>query len=183
MHRHHHDWAPVLQLDDDVEDEGSVGGVRLEEALPPPGGVGVEGGLDDFEQLEEEGGGAGEGGGRGVVIKGLRKEFGSKVAVAGLDLRLRVGDITCLLGHNGAGECFLLLFVSPHLFSQNSLYTFFTEPRGLDNNQTHKFWKLVLFLFVCVASVDSTSCGWFSFFFSQPACCALPGFTSRLLMS
>ncbi|CAM9472264.1 unnamed protein product [Scytosiphon promiscuus] len=27
-----------------------------------------------------------------------------KVAVAGLDLRLRVGDITCLLGHNGAGK-------------------------------------------------------------------------------
>ncbi|CAM9924170.1 unnamed protein product, partial [Hapterophycus canaliculatus] len=71
---------------------------------PTPGAeeIGVEGDPEDFEPLELEGGGEGEG--RGVVIKGLRKEFGSKVAVAGLDLRLRVGDITCLLGHNGAGK-------------------------------------------------------------------------------
>lgn len=100
---HNRSWAPVLQTDHD-DHEGSVG-VLFEEALSQPGGVGVEGGSDDFEICEEEGGdAAGEGEGRGVVIKGLRKEFGSKVAVAGLDLHLRVGDITCLLGHNGAGE-------------------------------------------------------------------------------
>ncbi|GMF24988.1 unnamed protein product [Phytophthora fragariaefolia] len=46
--------------------------------------------------------------GRAVIIAGLRKEFsvpgGKKVAVHGLDLKLYEGQITCLLGHNGAGK-------------------------------------------------------------------------------
>jgi ATP-binding cassette subfamily A (ABC1) protein 3 len=46
--------------------------------------------------------------GRAVVISGLRKEFavpaGKKVAVHGLHLKLYEGQITCLLGHNGAGK-------------------------------------------------------------------------------
>lgn len=83
----------------------TVDGGAREGAANGGSSVGVEGGPADFEPLEGGGYAEGEGGrGRGVVIKGLRKEFGSKVAVAGLDLRLRVGDITCLLGHNGAGE-------------------------------------------------------------------------------
>ncbi|KAJ8577610.1 hypothetical protein ON010_g1598 [Phytophthora cinnamomi] len=49
-----------------------------------------------------------ESSGRAVVIKGLRKEFsvpgGKKIAVHGLDLKLYEGQITCLLGHNGAGK-------------------------------------------------------------------------------
>lgn len=66
----------------------------------------LEGCADDFEAFDENGEGMAE----GVVISGLRKEFGSKIAVAGLDLRLRPGDITCLLGHNGAGAsyCFVV---------------------------------------------------------------------------
>ncbi|KAL4144394.1 hypothetical protein PRNP1_013527 [Phytophthora ramorum] len=46
--------------------------------------------------------------GRAVVIAGLRKEFsvpgGTKIAVDGLRLKLYEGQITCLLGHNGAGK-------------------------------------------------------------------------------
>ncbi|ETP45729.1 hypothetical protein F442_07924 [Phytophthora nicotianae P10297] len=46
--------------------------------------------------------------GSAVVISGLRKEFsvpgGKKIAVHGLDLKLYEGQITCLLGHNGAGK-------------------------------------------------------------------------------
>lgn len=72
----------------------------------PHGEAGTEGSPDDFEPLEE--GADGVGGGEGVIISGLRKEFGSKVAVVGLNLRLLPGDITCLLGHNGAGEFILL---------------------------------------------------------------------------
>ncbi|KAG4062461.1 ATP-binding cassette sub-family A member 3 [Phytophthora cactorum] len=49
-----------------------------------------------------------ENSGRAVVITGLRKEFlvpgGKKIAVHGLDLKLYEGQITCLLGHNGAGK-------------------------------------------------------------------------------
>lgn len=80
----------------------SAGVAGDEEASVRGGGGGlVEGDPGDFEPLE---GGEGEGGAAGVVIAGLRKEFGDKVAVAGLDLRLVPGDITCLLGHNGAGK-------------------------------------------------------------------------------
>jgi hypothetical protein len=39
-----------------------------------------------------------------VKISGLRKEFGSHVAVHGLDLTMYEGEIFALLGHNGAGK-------------------------------------------------------------------------------
>ena len=114
--RQNRGWIPLEQAEQDGDGDGdgdgdeevaSGGGggptgARMDGESQPRAVGGVGGGSTDFEPLEEEEGGAGVR--RGVVIKGLRKEFGSKVAVAGLDLRLRVGDITCLLGHNGAGE-------------------------------------------------------------------------------
>lgn len=111
-----HGWIPVEQTeqeevvgqDEENASDGGPAGARLEEAPLPGAEGGVGGHAADFEPLEEEEGGAGVL--RGVVITGLRKEFGSKVAVAGLDLRLRVGDITCLLGHNGAGEPVVFFF-------------------------------------------------------------------------
>jgi len=39
-----------------------------------------------------------------VQLLGLRKEFGSHVAVEGLDLNMFEGEIFALLGHNGAGK-------------------------------------------------------------------------------
>lgn len=73
-------------------------------------GSGFEGDPGDFEPLHASSGGSWEGGDgseqAGVVISGLRKEFGEKVAVVGLNLRLLPGDITCILGHNGAGKRF-----------------------------------------------------------------------------
>lgn len=40
----------------------------------------------------------------GIELKGLRKEFGSKVAVKELDLRIPEGSLYALLGVNGAGK-------------------------------------------------------------------------------
>ena len=45
-----------------------------------------------------------EGEERCVKLRGLRKEFGDKVAVSGLDLTMYEGEIFVLLGHNGAGK-------------------------------------------------------------------------------
>ena len=42
--------------------------------------------------------------GNSIEIKGLRKEFGSKVAVRGLTLSVREGSLYALLGVNGAGK-------------------------------------------------------------------------------
>ncbi len=42
--------------------------------------------------------------GYGIELKGLRKEFGSKIAVKDLDLRIPEGSLYALLGVNGAGK-------------------------------------------------------------------------------
>lgn len=39
-----------------------------------------------------------------IVTKGLRKEFGEKVAVVGLDLTIREDEVFAILGPNGAGK-------------------------------------------------------------------------------
>jgi len=43
-------------------------------------------------------------GGDAVVVRGLRKAFGPLVAVAGLDLAIRRGEVFGLLGPNGSGK-------------------------------------------------------------------------------
>lgn len=42
--------------------------------------------------------------GLGIEIHGLRKSFGEKTAVDGLSLAMYSGQVTALLGHNGAGK-------------------------------------------------------------------------------
>lgn len=42
--------------------------------------------------------------GEAVTVRGLRKVFGSRVAVEGLDLRIRTGEVFGLLGPNGSGK-------------------------------------------------------------------------------
>ena len=42
--------------------------------------------------------------GAALLVRGLRKSFGATVAVAGLDLEVRVGECFGLLGPNGAGK-------------------------------------------------------------------------------
>ena len=42
--------------------------------------------------------------GQAMLVRGLRKQFGSKIAVDGIDLDMYEGQIFALLGHNGAGK-------------------------------------------------------------------------------
>jgi ATP-binding cassette subfamily A (ABC1) protein 3 len=42
--------------------------------------------------------------GKAMVVRGLRKHFGNKIAVDGIDLEMYEGQIFALLGHNGAGK-------------------------------------------------------------------------------
>ena len=43
-------------------------------------------------------------GGPGVTVRGLRKKFGDKEAVAGIDLEIAAGSLAGLVGPNGAGK-------------------------------------------------------------------------------
>ena len=43
-------------------------------------------------------------GGSAVVVRGLRKRFGDKEAVAGIDLQIAAGSLAGLVGPNGAGK-------------------------------------------------------------------------------
>ena len=60
-----------------------------------------------------------------VHIHSLRKSFGNKTAVDGLNLSMYSGQITSLLGHNGAGaieyplylQCIVLILAKVHLHS------------------------------------------------------------------
>lgn len=49
--------------------------------------------------------------GRNIEIKGLRKQFGDKMAVDGLTLSMYSGEITALLGHNGTFTLPTYIFV------------------------------------------------------------------------
>lgn len=42
--------------------------------------------------------------GKAMVVRGLRKHFGNKIAVDGIDMEMYEGQIFALLGHNGAGK-------------------------------------------------------------------------------
>src|ERR1700733_11368856 len=43
-------------------------------------------------------------GGAAVVVRALRKKFGTKEAVAGIDLEIAAGSLAGLVGPNGAGK-------------------------------------------------------------------------------
>ncbi|HET9657265.1 MAG TPA: ABC transporter ATP-binding protein, partial [Kineosporiaceae bacterium] len=49
------------------------------------------------------------GAGTGIVARGVRRTFGSVVAVAEMDLDVPAGQVTALVGPNGAGKTTLLL--------------------------------------------------------------------------
>ena len=46
----------------------------------------------------------------GVEISGLSKVFGEKIAVNNLNMKMYEGQVMSLLGHNGAGWTFFILF-------------------------------------------------------------------------
>jgi ABC-type multidrug transport system ATPase subunit len=43
-------------------------------------------------------------GGNGVKVQNVRKTFGDFEAIKGVTLNLIPGEVTALLGHNGAGK-------------------------------------------------------------------------------
>jgi ABC-2 type transport system ATP-binding protein len=60
--------------------------------------------MDSLEGLEYGRARRPAGGGPAIAVRGLRKSFGTKEAVAGIDLNIAAGSLAGLVGPNGAGK-------------------------------------------------------------------------------
>ena len=58
--------------------------------------------------------GAGKGGGRGpaILVEGLQKSFGENHVLRGIDFRVAVGEVVCVIGPSGSGKSTLLRCVN-----------------------------------------------------------------------
>ncbi|MDO5726363.1 MAG: ATP-binding cassette domain-containing protein [Bowdeniella nasicola] len=70
-----------------------------------------------------------------IETRGVGKRFASTTALAGVDMRVRAGEVTCVLGDNGAGKSTLIKIlagVHPHSFGElliDGAAHQFTSPR------------------------------------------------------
>ncbi len=62
-------------------------------------------------------------GGAAIVVRGLRKKFGAKDAVAGIDLEVSAGSLAGLVGPNGAGKTTLIRLIAGDLTAQSGTVT------------------------------------------------------------
>jgi len=59
-----------------------------------------------------------------LTVRGLRKSYGTQVAVAGIDFEVRAGEVFALIGPNGAGKTTTLRIVATLLTSSAGDITF-----------------------------------------------------------
>ena len=63
-----------------------------------------------------------------LELKGIRKSFGSFCAVAGVDLKLKEGEIHSIIGPNGAGKTTLFNLITNRLRSDTGKIIFLGKP-------------------------------------------------------
>ena len=78
-----------------------------------------------------------------AVARGVRVAYGSTVAVAGVDLELRGGEVTALMGRNGAGKSSLLWALQGGIPSTGSVSIDGSDPRTLKAPQARRLVSLV----------------------------------------
>ena len=68
-----------------------------------------------------------------LTVRGLKKSYGTQVAVDGIDFDVRAGEVFALIGPNGAGKTTTLRIVATLLTSSAGEITFLDVmpcPRG-----------------------------------------------------
>ncbi len=78
-----------------------------------------------------------------AVARGLRVAYGTTVAVAGVDLELRGGEVTALMGRNGAGKSSLLWALQGGIPSTGTVTIDGTDPRPLTAQRARRLVSLV----------------------------------------
>ena len=68
-----------------------------------------------------------------VVMENLRKTFGPKVAVEGLDLRVKAGSLTGLIGPNGAGKSTTIRMLMSILFPDSGTLSVLGKRSALES--------------------------------------------------
>ncbi len=91
-----------------------------------------------------------------IVIRGLRKSFGSQVVLKGLDLTIERGKTLAVLGQSGTGKSVLLKMIIGHLLPDSGSI----EIEGQDiakvpRHQLNEIRKKIGFLFQNAALYDS----------------------------
>src|SRR5438034_7230207 len=73
--------------------------------------------------------------GQGLTVEGLTKRFGSLVAVDGLSMQVRPGQILALLGPNGAGKTTTLLCLAGLLRPDAGTIAWDGRPLGVERTR------------------------------------------------
>ena len=91
-----------------------------------------------------------------MQVKGLRKDFdtpdGVKHAVDGLNLAMFEGQITCLLGHNGAGKSTTISMLTGTKWRRS----FFL---GAPNGSARRKWERATHSHSFAHTIDVCACG------------------------
>lgn len=118
-------WCPgtatAPPFDEDMDEDGESG-------------IPIEPVSNTLKQQAEEG--------TSIEIRGLHKQYGEKIAVDGLSLSMYKGQVTALLGHNGAGsKCsFPYISVLWHHIIQVLILSFSCTPYR-NNYDQHADWN------------------------------------------
>ena len=66
--------------------------------------------------------------GEGISIRGLEKRYGSTIALAGIDLDIRPGEVLGIAGPNGAGKSTLVRIIAGEESQDSGTLTFDGKP-------------------------------------------------------
>jgi phospholipid/cholesterol/gamma-HCH transport system ATP-binding protein len=95
-----------------------------------------------------------------VAVEGLRKSFGERAVLKGIDLTIRSGETVAVLGRSGTGKSVLLrLLVGLQQPDSGSIRIHGQDIAGLEMDQLNKVRMKIGFLFQQAALYDSLTVG------------------------
>jgi len=95
-----------------------------------------------------------------IRFKGVKKRFGPKIIYSGLDLELRRGETTTVMGASGVGKSVMLKMLIGLIPADSGTITFDgTEITAMGERELHDVRRRIAYLFQGAALFDSLSVG------------------------